>query len=60
MQAALDAERDISIAIGITMALHQLQRQDAFELLRKTARGQRRKLAELATEIIRSPQAIKP
>ncbi len=60
LQAALDAERDISIAIGITMALHQLQRQDAFELLRKTARSQRRKLAELATEIIRSPQAIKP
>ncbi len=60
LQAALDAERDISIAIGITMALHQLQRPDAFELLRKTARSQRRKLAELATEIIRSPQAIRP
>jgi response regulator NasT len=59
LQAALDAERDISIAIGITMALHQLQRQDAFELLRKTARSQRRKLAELAVEIIRSPQALK-
>ncbi len=53
LQAALDAERDISVATGITMAQHYLTRQDAFELLRKTARTQRRKLAELATEIIR-------
>ncbi len=53
LQAALDAERDINVAIGITMALQQLPRQQAFELLRKTARGQRRKLAELAAEIIR-------
>ena len=60
LQAALDAERDISVAIGITMVQHQLVRQDAFELLRKTARSQRRKLAELATEIIRTPQSLKP
>lgn len=59
LQAALDAERDISVAIGITMAQHQLLRQEAFELLRKTARSQRRKLAELATEIIRAPATRK-
>jgi response regulator NasT len=53
LQAALDAERDISVAVGITMAQRHLARQDAFELLRKLARTQRRKLAELATEIIR-------
>ncbi len=52
LQAALDAERDISVAIGITMAREQISRQQAFELLRKTARSQRRKLAELANEII--------
>lgn len=54
LQAALDAERDISVAIGVTMMRYRLQRQDAFELLRKTARSERRKLAELATEIIRT------
>jgi len=53
LQAALDAERDISVAVGITMAQRRLARQDAFELLRKLARTQRRKLAELAAEIIR-------
>jgi response regulator NasT len=52
LQAALDAERDISVAIGITMVRQQISRQQAFELLRKTARSQRRKLAELANEII--------
>lgn len=53
LQALLDAERDISVAIGITMAQQRLPRQEAFDLLRKTARTQRRKLAELAAEIIR-------
>jgi response regulator NasT len=53
LQAALDAERDINVAIGITMAQQQLARQQAFDLLRKTARSQRRKLAELAAEVIR-------
>lgn len=57
LQAALDAERDISIAIGITMAQRRLPRQDAFELLRSSARSQRRKLRELATEIIRGAQS---
>lgn len=54
LQAALDAERDISVAIGITMVREQLARQEAFEQLRKTARSQRRKLGEVATEIIRN------
>lgn len=53
LQGALDAERDINVAVGITMAQQRLPRQEAFELLRKAARTQRRKLAELATEIIR-------
>ena len=53
LQAALDAERDISVAVGITMVQHHLARQDAFELLRKLARTQRRKLAEMAAEIVR-------
>lgn len=53
LQAALDAERDISVAIGITMIQQRLTRQQAFELLRKAARAQRRKLAELAIELIR-------
>jgi len=52
LQAALDSERDISIAIGITMMQHRLKRNDAFDMLRKTARSRRCKLAALATEVI--------
>ncbi|MEK9802889.1 MAG: response regulator [Curvibacter sp.] len=55
LQAALDSERDISVAIGITMMRYRLRRQDAFELLRKTARSERRKLSDLAAELIRQP-----
>jgi AmiR/NasT family two-component response regulator len=58
LQAALDAERDISVAIGITMIQRRLQRQEAFEQLRKTARSQRRQLAELANELIRTSQSV--
>jgi len=60
LQAALDAERAISVAIGLTMAQEGLERQAAFELLRKLARSQRRKLAELAADIIRDHGAGLP
>lgn len=54
LQTALDNERDISIAVGITMVQQHLQRNDAFDLLRKTARNQRCKLAALAQEIVQA------
>lgn len=60
LQAALNAERDISVAIGITMVQQRLDRHTAFELLRKRARSQRRKLGELATEIIQASETPKP
>jgi AmiR/NasT family two-component response regulator len=58
LQNALDSERDISVAIGITMVQYRLGRKAAFELLRKTARSQRRKLAELAAEVIRASESL--
>lgn len=54
LQAALDTDRDISVAIGITMAQQQLGRQQAFERLRQSARAQRRKMPDLARELIDS------
>jgi len=54
LQAALDGEREISIAVGITMMQHHLKRREAFELLRRTARSRRCKLADLAAEIIQA------
>lgn len=58
LQAALDGERDISIAVGITMMQYRLKRSDAFELLRKSARTRRRKMADLAGEIIHAGEAL--
>ena len=52
LQTALDADRDVSLAIGILMERRGLGRQDAFELLRSHARTERRKLIELAREIV--------
>ncbi len=52
LQEALDADRDINVAIGIVMVRQQLGRNDAFEQLRKTARARRLKLSALASELI--------
>ncbi|MGZ8190161.1 MAG: ANTAR domain-containing response regulator [Methylococcaceae bacterium] len=58
LQDALNAEREINIAVGITMMQYRLGRQAAFELLRKTARSQRRKLMELAEEVIKASETL--
>lgn len=58
LQNALDKERDISIAIGITMMQYRLSRRAAFELLRKNARSQRRSLAELAMDVIKASETL--
>jgi response regulator NasT len=52
LQNALQAERDVNVAVGITMMQHRLARDEAFNLLRNAARKRRVKLSELATELI--------
>lgn len=58
LQDALDGERDISIAVGITMVQHRLKRADAFEMLRKSARSQRCRLASLAAQVIEAGETL--
>jgi len=58
LQNALNSEREISIAVGITMVQYRLDRKAAFDLLRKTARSQSRRLAELAIEVIKASEAL--
>lgn len=58
LQLALDAERNISVATGIVMMEHRLKRGDAFILLRDTARKQRRKLAEVADEVVKARETL--
>lgn len=52
LQGALDAERNISVAVGIIMMQQHCQRSEAFDLLRQSARRQRCKLAALAEQTI--------
>lgn len=54
LQSALDAERNISVATGIIIMQYRLKRSDAFALLRDTARKQRRKLADMADDIVKA------
>ncbi|MBI5461667.1 MAG: response regulator [Gammaproteobacteria bacterium] len=52
LSAALRLGRQTSIAVGILMARHRLTEQAAFEQLRTRARAERRKVSELAAELI--------
>ena len=58
LQNALDVERNVSVATGIAMVEYRLKRSDAFALLRDAARKQRRKLADIAGEIIQAREAL--
>ncbi len=54
LQSALDGDRIINVATGLTMAQYKLPRQRAFELLRSAARAQRRKLSDVALETVQA------
>lgn len=58
LQTALDADRDVSIAIGIMMERRRVGRQESFELLRTQARTERRKLIELAREVVLAAEKL--
>ena len=58
LQQALDGDRSINIATGIVMISCSLARAAAFTRLRDTARSQRRKLADMAQEIIDASEAL--
>lgn len=58
LQQALEGDRGINIATGIVMVEFKLGRTEAFKLLRDNARGQRRKLADLARDTIAAREAL--
>lgn len=58
LQAALQAERDVNVAVGIAMMQHRISREDAFNLVRNAARRRRVKLADLAAEIIQAGEVL--
>jgi GAF domain-containing protein len=51
LEIALKSSRDIGAAIGVLMAMHKVDRQQAFDLLVVASQRTHRKLVELAREV---------
>ncbi|MCW8824861.1 MAG: response regulator [Gammaproteobacteria bacterium] len=52
LEGALDTGNVVNVAIGIMMERHRMNRDDSFNEIRNRARSQRRKIQEIAQEII--------
>ena len=49
---AIETGRVVDVVVGILMERHNLEREKAFEMLRSKARSERKKLRDLAQEIL--------
>ena len=58
LNTALNSDRAVSQAVGILMERYRLSASQAFERLRSQARSQRRKLAEVANELVAATDAL--
>lgn len=55
---ALAANRNTATAVGLVMERYRLGRQQAFEALRVHARSQRRKLEDVAAEMVKATETL--
>lgn len=55
---ALKKGREASMAIGVLMERCQVDRESAFAMLRDIARGQRRKVNEVAEELLKALETV--
>lgn len=58
LQSALTAERDVNVAVGITMVQYRLSRAAAFDMLRAASRTQRRRLVDVATDVVNAVEML--
>lgn len=58
LQVALDSDRNINVAIGITMVQYRVKRDEAFDMLRKSARSRNLRLVQIATEVVLSNEGL--
>jgi len=58
LNAALAAGRETSLAVGLLMARYQTDRNTAFEVLRDHARSHRRKINEVAEQIVAAEELL--
>ena len=52
LDTALETGGHVNVVVGILMEKHKLNKQDAFNLLRKNARSNRRKIKDIAKEFL--------
>lgn len=55
---SLESRREISMAVGVLMERRGLNREEAFEALRRHARAQQRKLQDVAAEIVHAAEVV--
>ena len=58
LSEALESGRETSMAIGILMERRRLDREEAFEALRSFARSQRRRVQEVASDIVQAAEML--
>ena len=58
LNRALNTGRETSKAIGVIMERYRVTSDEAFEKIRKMARSQRRKVADVADEIVKASDVI--
>ena len=58
LNAALAAGRETSLAVGLLMAKYQTDRNTAFEVLRDHARSSRRKINEIASQLLMAEETL--
>jgi AmiR/NasT family two-component response regulator len=56
LNAALAVNRDVNQAVGIIMERHRIHRDRALDMLRDRARSERRKLRDVAVELLRATE----
>ncbi len=58
LQTALNEGREVSMAVGLIMERRRVDRQSAFDMLRSSARTQRRKIGEVAKEVLAAAELL--
>jgi AmiR/NasT family two-component response regulator len=58
LHESLTADQTVSTVVGILMERYRFQRSEAYERLRRYSRTQRRKVVEVATEIVTATEEL--
>lgn len=58
LESALTGDRETSVAVGLLMERFRLELHDAFEILRNRARNERRRIHDLAAEMVAATNTL--